>query len=143
MTALASRLDRVEARVRARVALRRAGVASGRALPRVEEARDELLAFTRRLFPAYRPAGHQQRIAAHLEAVERGDLLRLIVVMPPRHGKSTLASEHFPAWYLGRNPDRRVIACSHTAGLALPVLAPGPQQVARPGLALPGRGPRQ
>ena len=41
-----------------------------------------------------------------------------MITMPPRHGKSELASVHFPAWYLGRNPDRRVIACSHTASLA-------------------------
>ncbi len=138
MTALASRLDRAERRARARVALRQAGMASGRALPRVEEACDELLAFTRRLFPAYRPADHQRRIAAHLEAVGRGDLLRLIVVMPPRHGKSTLASEHFPAWYLGRNPDRRIIACSHTAGLAYRFSRLARNKLLAPGWPFPG-----
>lgn len=81
-------------------------------------SRDGLLAFTRRMFPSYRPAPHHRVIADHLEAVERGEIDRLIVTMPPRHGKSTLASEHFPAWYLGRNPDKRVIGCAHTAGLA-------------------------
>lgn len=51
-------------------------------------------------------------------AVERGDILRLIVIEPPRHGKSETTTVKFPSWYLGRNPDRRVIITSHTASLA-------------------------
>ncbi|MCJ7690325.1 MAG: phage terminase large subunit [Clostridiaceae bacterium] len=38
--------------------------------------------------------------------------------MPPRHGKSELVSRRFPAFYLGRNPDARVIACSYNASLS-------------------------
>ncbi len=38
--------------------------------------------------------------------------------MPPRHGKSQLSCIHFPAWYLGRNPDHNVIVTSATADLA-------------------------
>lgn len=38
--------------------------------------------------------------------------------MPPRHGKSLLVSEHFPAWYLGQFPDRRVILTSYEADFA-------------------------
>ena len=38
--------------------------------------------------------------------------------MPPRHGKSELASVRFPAWYLGRNPDKRLILASYAADLA-------------------------
>lgn len=81
-------------------------------------ARESLLEFTRRMFPHYETADHHKRIAAELEAVERGETSRLIITMPPRHGKSVLASEHFPAWFVGRNPDKRIIACSHTALLA-------------------------
>src|SRR5690554_976797 len=39
--------------------------------------------------------------------------------MPPRHGKSELASRRFPAWVLGRNPDTKIIACSYALDLAL------------------------
>lgn len=53
-----------------------------------------------------------------LEAVERGDLKRLMLLMPPGHGKSTYASYLFPAWYLGRNPKRNIIAASHTSTMA-------------------------
>jgi predicted phage terminase large subunit-like protein len=38
---------------------------------------------------------------------------RLVVTMPPRHGKSLLCSLYFPAWFLNQNPDKRVILCSY------------------------------
>lgn len=79
---------------------------------------DDLLDFARATFPRYRPAPHHRLIADALMQVERGEIDRLIITMPPRHGKSELASIRFPAWYLGRNPDRRIIATSYGAGLA-------------------------
>lgn len=39
--------------------------------------------------------------------------------MPPREGKSELSMIRFPAWYLGRNPDKRVIGASYAASLAM------------------------
>lgn len=88
--------------------------AAGRALL----ARSDLLLFTRRMFPTYEVADHHKRVALALHAIERGDLDRLVITMPPRHGKSELASVHFPAWFLGRNPDQRVIAASYASSLA-------------------------
>lgn len=38
--------------------------------------------------------------------------------MPPRHGKSEVASKKFPAWYLGRNPNNEIIISSYAADLA-------------------------
>lgn len=38
--------------------------------------------------------------------------------MPPRHGKSEMASRYTPAWYLGRYPNRRVILASYEADYA-------------------------
>lgn len=81
-------------------------------------ARSDLLLFTRRMFPQYDVADHHKRIAIALHAIECGDLDRLVITMPPRHGKSELASVHFPAWFLGRNPDQRIIAASYAATLA-------------------------
>ena len=57
-------------------------------------------------------------IANKLEAVERGEIDRLMIFMPPRHGKSELASKRFPAWCLGRNPKRQIIAASYNSDLA-------------------------
>ncbi len=50
--------------------------------------------------------------------MERGDLKRVIICMPPRLGKSLTSSVRFPAWFMGRNPDRRVLLGSYGASLA-------------------------
>lgn len=42
-----------------------------------------------------------------------------MILMPPRAGKSELASRMFPAWHLGRNPDHEFIACSYNVSLAM------------------------
>jgi predicted phage terminase large subunit-like protein len=81
-------------------------------------ARTSLLAFTEFTNPQYQRAGHHQRIAEKLEAVERGEIDRLMIFMPPRHGKSELASKRFPAWCLGRKPTRQIIAASYNSDLA-------------------------
>ena len=41
-----------------------------------------------------------------------------MIFMPPRHGKSELASRRFPAWFVGRSPKRNIIAASYNADLA-------------------------
>lgn len=77
-----------------------------------------LLRFTEYTNPLYQRAQHHEQIAAKLEAVERGEIDRLMIFMPPRHGKSELASKRFPAWCLGRNPQRQIIAASYNSDLA-------------------------
>ncbi len=67
----------------------------------------------------YKPNWHHNQIAEKLEAVEAGKLKRLMIFMPPRAGKSQLATINFPAWYLGRNPDKEVITVSYSGELAL------------------------
>lgn len=54
-----------------------------------------------------------------LTDIETGANDRLIVQMPPRHGKSFLTSGYFPAHYLGVHPDRNVILTSATDELAM------------------------
>jgi hypothetical protein len=81
-------------------------------------ARRSLLRFTEYTNPLYQRAQHHEQIAAKLEAVERGEIDRLMIFMPPRHGKSELASKRFPAWCLGRKPDRQIIAASYNSDLA-------------------------
>jgi predicted phage terminase large subunit-like protein len=82
-------------------------------------ARKSLQSFTEQINPAYIAAGHHRLICEKLEAVERGDIDRLMIFMPPRHGKSELASRKFPAWYLGRNPAKQIIAASYNSDLAM------------------------
>ncbi len=85
---------------------------------RAERARRSLGSFTSYTSPEYQHAVHQKKLDEHLEAIERGDIDRLMVFMPPRHGKSEKASKRFPSWYLGRNPTRQIIAASYNSDLA-------------------------
>lgn len=81
-------------------------------------ARRGLLAFTRYTFPEYRPAPHHQIIADALDGVALGQKKRVMIFMPPRHGKSELASKRFPAFFLGANPKKNIIAASYNSDLA-------------------------
>lgn len=83
-----------------------------------ERDRRRLIDFTSRIFPKYETAHHIRILAEALEWAVKTPDARLIVTMPPRHSKSLHVSENLPAWFLGNNPDKRVIAASHTAALA-------------------------
>lgn len=86
--------------------------------------RSSLFAYVQRAFDELRPGvalhyGHHMRAICHrLEKVERGELKRLIILMPPRHLKSVCASIVFPAWVLGLRPAARIICMSYGAELA-------------------------
>lgn len=77
-----------------------------------------LLAYAIGQWGGYEPAEHHFALADRLEAVCEGKIKRLMVFMPPRHGKSMLSSEYFPAWYLGHHPEHQVIAATYAQGLA-------------------------
>jgi predicted phage terminase large subunit-like protein len=64
------------------------------------------------------PALHHQLLLQTLDAVGRGEIDRLMVLMPPGSAKSTFASILFPVWWLTEHPSTSVIATSHTASLA-------------------------
>jgi predicted phage terminase large subunit-like protein len=58
------------------------------------------------------------KLQAFVEAAERGESPRLILKMPPQHGKSTLSSRYLPAWILGRNPKWHLALMSYSADWA-------------------------
>lgn len=70
-------------------------------------------------FADYRENWHHKIIIEKLEAVERGEIRKLMIFVPPRHGKSEIASINFPAWFLGRNPKKSIIASSYNSDLAI------------------------
>lgn len=82
------------------------------------KARGSLIDFTRYTKPDFQPGQHHATIANALERVERGECRRLMIFAPPRHTKSELASRRFPAWYLGRHPDRQVITSTYASEFA-------------------------
>jgi predicted phage terminase large subunit-like protein len=90
--------------------------------------RDELATILARRTPAglairasrgrWTLAPHLRLLNERLLAAARGERPRLMICMPPRHGKSEFASKYFPAWFLGTFPDRRVILTSYEADFA-------------------------
>lgn len=84
----------------------------------IQASRDKLVPFCLTYDKNYTVNWHHRVLADALEKVESGEIKRLIIEMPPRHGKSQLASIYFPAWFLGRNPDKEIITCSYSAELA-------------------------
>jgi predicted phage terminase large subunit-like protein len=77
------------------------------------EAQRSLLSFTRYTFPEFETSQHHECIIDALQRVEAGLCRRLIIQMPPRHGKSELASRRFPAWFMGKHPNEPLITASY------------------------------
>ena len=84
----------------------------------LEPARSSLIAFARHVKPDYEPAWFHVRLAGALDAFLAGATPRLIICLPPQHGKTELVSRLLPAYLLGREPDARVIATSYADDLA-------------------------
>ena len=79
-----------------------------------------LAAFAKFTMPRYKTPPHILAMARALEEIERGENDRLIILMPPRHGKSELVSVRFPAYYMLRHPARSFITASYGEILATP-----------------------
>lgn len=86
-------------------------------------SRRRLMPFIQRMNPRYQAGWVHEDVCRRLEKfsddVAAGLSPRLMILMPPRHGKSEIASRNFPAWHLGRHPDHEFIACSYNVGLAM------------------------
>ena len=86
-------------------------------------ARRRLIPFIQRFNPKYHAGWVHQDITRRLERFSRevaeGKSPRLMLLMPPRHGKSEIASRNFPAWHMGQYPDHEFIACSYNVSLAM------------------------
>ena len=84
-----------------------------------EGARDDLIKFCLYVDPNYKVGRHHRILANMLMDLENGAKDRGCVNIPPRHGKSQLVSIYFPAWFIGRNPGKKVMMVSHTTDLAV------------------------
>ena len=85
----------------------------------LQKTRDDLIEFCKRMQPDYKVGRHHRILADQLMALENGVKDRVCVNIPPRHGKSQLVSIFYPAWFLGRNPNKKVMMVSHTTDLAV------------------------
>ena len=86
-------------------------------------ARRNLIHFIKRFYPKYNAGWVHEDIARRLErfseAVVREQSPRLMLLLPPRHGKSEMASIRFPAWHLGHRPDHEIINCGYNLDLPM------------------------
>jgi predicted phage terminase large subunit-like protein len=96
------------------------------------DARDQLLPFARLMMPVpghqddpdhsrYTPQQFHRVMCVALEELEKGTFKRLIISLPPRHGKTLLASKMFPAWFVGRDPQRSLIFGTYNEKFSLDV----------------------
>ena len=86
---------------------------------KTERCKDHFLTFVGEMWSAFISGRHHKIMADAFERVASGELKRLIINMPPRHTKSEFASYLFPAWFLGKFPEKKIIQTAHTAELAV------------------------
>lgn len=73
-------------------------------------------------YPNYKAGWVHEEICKKLEKFSQ-DVVdekspRLMIFMPPRHGKSFIVSERFPVWHLGRNPTHQILLASYGQNLS-------------------------
>lgn len=83
-----------------------------------ELARRRFAQFVEYVRPGYDMQAFHEKICNVLQLVERGELKRVIINMPPQHGKSELVSRLFAPWVLGRNESKKIALVSYSAGMA-------------------------
>lgn len=104
-------------------------IKTAKRLLRLKTANDNLIDFSCLTMPdpkdpddsdksRYRPVRHHRTLAAALEEVANGNWKRLIITMPPRHGKSELASKRFIAWFIGKFPHLSTVFGTYGEDLA-------------------------
>lgn len=117
-------------------------------LARREMARRHLLPFIMRMDPKYKAGWFHKDLCLRLEkfladVVNERDP-RLMLFVPPQHGKSTIVSHYFPAWALGKYPHLKFINTSYAESLQLEfskkcqaVINSPEYQVLFPGVTIP------
>lgn len=81
-------------------------------------AQQSLISFAREVYPGFKEGPHHRKLAKIFDDVLSGKKKRVIINIAPRMGKSEFSSYLFPAWFLGKYPDKKIIMGTHTAGLS-------------------------
>ncbi len=84
-----------------------------------EKCQGSFLSFVKKMWPGFVSGRHHAVVAKAFEDVVAGKIKRLAISMPPRHTKSEFASYLFPAWFLGKFPEKKVMQSSNTSELAV------------------------
>ncbi|MGA9651893.1 terminase large subunit [Pedobacter sp.] len=84
-----------------------------------ELARRSFFDFVPYVFPQYQMQWFHKVICEKLEKVRTREIKKLMIFMPPQHGKSQLATRLFPAYALGKNPNEKIAIASYSARLSM------------------------
>jgi hypothetical protein len=85
---------------------------------RLGAAKTSMLGFATAVYPGFKVGAHHKKLAKIFEAVLSGEKKRVIINIAPRMGKSEFSSYLFPAYFLGKYPEKKIIMGTHTAGLS-------------------------
>lgn len=77
-----------------------------------------MLGFANAVYPGFKVGPHHRKLAKIFEDVIAGKKKRVIINIAPRMGKSEFSSYLFPAYFLGKFPEKKIIMGTHTAGLS-------------------------
>jgi len=81
-------------------------------------AQHNMLGFATAVYPGFKIGAHHRKLAKIFTDVIEGRKKRVIINIAPRMGKSEFSSYLFPAYFLGKYPDKKIIMATHTAGLS-------------------------
>ena len=73
----------------------------------IKSAQTSLLSFAHHVYPGFKEGAHHRKLAKIFENVVNGDKKRVIINIAPRMGKSEFSSYLFPAYFLGRYPNKK------------------------------------
>ena len=85
---------------------------------RLTAAQDNMLGFATSVYPGFKIGPHHRKLAKIFTDVIEGRKKRVIINIAPRMGKSEFSSYLFPAYFLGKYPNKKIIMGTHTAGLS-------------------------
>lgn len=83
-----------------------------------ELARREFIEFVKYTKSDYSVQWFHVLLCKYLQDFAEGKIKKLMVFMPPQHGKSQLVSRHLPAYLLGFNPKNKIAVCSYSDDLS-------------------------
>ena len=81
-------------------------------------ANHSMLGFANAVYPGFKTGPHHKKLAKIFTDVIEGRKKRVIINIAPRMGKSEFSSYLFPAYFLGKYPNKKIIMGTHTAGLS-------------------------
>ena len=85
---------------------------------RLAAAQDNMLGFASAVYPGFKIGPHHRKLAKIFTDVIEGRKKRVIINIAPRMGKSEFSSYLFPAYFLGKYPQKKIMMGTHTAGLS-------------------------